>query len=69
MVRGFKGYRLLAGYRGQPSADLEALEETLLRVSCLVKEIPEISELDLNPIFSLPEGQGCRVVDARIRVR
>jgi len=68
MVRGIKGYRLLTGYRGHPSADLEALEETLLRVSRLVEEIPEISELDLNPIFALPPGHGCRIVDARIRV-
>jgi len=39
-----------------------------LRISRLVEEIPEISELDLNPIFALPPGQGCRIVDARIRV-
>jgi acyl-CoA synthetase (NDP forming) len=69
MIRGIKGYRLLTGYRGHPPADLEALEETLLRISRLVEEIPEISELDLNPIFALPPGQGCRIVDARIRVR
>jgi acetyl coenzyme A synthetase (ADP forming)-like protein len=69
MIRGIKGYRLLTGYRGHSAADLEALEETLLRVSRLVEEIPEISELDLNPIFALPPGQGCRIVDARIRVK
>jgi hypothetical protein len=40
----------------------------LLRLSRLVEEIPEISELDLNPIFALPPGQGCRIADARIRV-
>jgi len=68
MIRGIKGYRLLTGYRGLPPADLEALEETLLRISRLVEEIPEISELDLNPIFALPPGQGSRIVDARIRV-
>jgi acyl-CoA synthetase (NDP forming) len=68
IIRGIKGYRLLTGYRGHPPADLDALEETLLRVSRLVEEIPEISELDLNPIFALPPGQGCRIVDARIRV-
>ncbi len=68
MIRGIKGYRLLTGYRGHPPADLEALEEMLLRISRLVGEIPEISELDLNPIFALPPGQGCRIVDARIRV-
>lgn len=68
MVCGIKGYRLLQGYRGQPAADVKAIEEVLLRLSRLVGEIPEISELDLNPIFALPEGQGCRIVDARIRV-
>ncbi len=68
MIKDTKGYRLLLGYRGHPPADLEALEETLLRVSRLVEEIPEISELDLNPIFALPPGQGCRIVDARIRL-
>ena len=68
MIRRIKGYRLLTGYRGQPAADLKAIEEVLLRLSRLVEEIPEISELDLNPIFALPPGQGCRIVDARIRV-
>ena len=68
MVREIKGYRLLQGYRGHPPADVEAIEEVLLRLSRLVEEIPEISELDLNPIFALPPGQGCSIVDARIRV-
>ncbi len=68
MVRGIKGVRLLEGYRGHPPADIQAVEEVLLRVSRLVEEIPEISELDLNPVFALPPGQGCRIVDARIRV-
>jgi hypothetical protein len=40
----------------------------LLRIATLVEEIAEISELDLNPVFALPPGQGCRIVDARIRV-
>ncbi|MBI2539202.1 MAG: acetate--CoA ligase family protein, partial [Deltaproteobacteria bacterium] len=40
----------------------------LLRLSRLVEEIPEIIELDLNPIFALPPDQGCRIADARIRV-
>ena len=68
MVREIKGYRLLQGYRGHPAADVDAIEEVLLRVSRLVEDIPEISELDLNPIFALPPGQGCKIVDARIRV-
>jgi len=68
MVREIRGYRLLEGYRGHPPADVKALEEVLLRISVLVDEVPEITELDLNPIFALPPGQGCQIVDARIRV-
>jgi acyl-CoA synthetase (NDP forming) len=68
MVRAIRGYRLFQGYRGHPPADVEAVEEVLLRISRLVEEVPEISELDLNPIMALPPGVGCRIVDARIRV-
>ena len=69
MVRSIRGYKLLQGYRGHPPADIAALEELLLRISRLVEQVPEISELDLNPIMALPPGEGCKVVDARIRVR
>jgi acetyl coenzyme A synthetase (ADP forming)-like protein len=68
MVRSIKGYRLLTGYRGQPAVDLNAIEDVLLRISHLVEAIPEISEIDLNPIFALPEGHGCKIADARIRI-
>jgi acyl-CoA synthetase (NDP forming) len=68
MIRGIKGYRLLSGYRGHPAADIEAIEDVLLRISRLVEEVPEITELDLNPILALQPGQGCRIVDARIRL-
>jgi acyl-CoA synthetase (NDP forming) len=68
MVRSIRGYQLLQGYRGHPPADIAALEELLLRISRLVEEISEICELDLNPIMALPPGEGCKVVDARIRV-
>lgn len=68
MVREIKGYRLLTGYRGHPPADVAAIEQVLLRISRLVEEIPAIRELDLNPVLALPPGQGCRIVDARIRV-
>jgi acyl-CoA synthetase (NDP forming) len=69
MVRGIRGASLFQGYRGHPPADLAALEDVLLRVSQLVEGVPEICELDLNPVFALPPGQGCRIVDARIRVQ
>jgi acyl-CoA synthetase (NDP forming) len=69
MIRSIRGFRLLQGYRGHPPADLEALQDVLLRVSRLVEEVPEVQELDLNPIFALPPGQGCQIGDARIFVR
>ena len=63
-----RGAALLKGYRGRPSVDRAALQALLLRVSRLVEEVPEIEELDLNPVIALPDGQGYTVVDARIRV-
>jgi acetate---CoA ligase (ADP-forming) len=68
IVRSIKGYRLLEGYRGHPPADIPAVEELLLRVSRMVEEVPEISEVDLNPVFAFSPGRGCLIVDARIRV-
>src|ERR1700675_2774035 len=59
MVREIRGYRLLEGYRGHAPADIHAIEQVLLRVSRMVEDIPEIRELDLNPVFALPPGQGC----------
>jgi len=58
----------LAGYRGRPPADVDAVSELILRVSQLAEEIPELRELDLNPVIALPKGRGCAVVDARMRV-
>jgi acetate---CoA ligase (ADP-forming) len=69
LLHEIKGFPLLQGYRGHAPADLEALRELLLRLSRLAEEVPEIMELDLNPVIALPPGHGCRIVDARIRVR
>lgn len=68
MVREIRGYRLLEGYRGHPAADVAALENALLRLSRLVEEVPEITEIDMNPVLALEPGAGCRIVDARVRV-
>jgi acetyl coenzyme A synthetase (ADP forming)-like protein len=69
LIHGIRGLPLLRGYRGHPPADIEALRELLLRVSRLAVEVPEIVELDLNPVMALSPGNGCRVVDARVKVR
>jgi acyl-CoA synthetase (NDP forming) len=68
MVRGIRGFRLLEGYRGHPPIDLAAIENVLRRVSRLVEDVPEIHDLDLNPIFAFTPGEGCRIADARIYV-
>jgi acetyl coenzyme A synthetase (ADP forming)-like protein len=57
---------LLAGFRGAPPADSAAVEDLLLRVARLADELPEMAELDLNPVIAGPEG--IVVVDARVRV-
>mgnify|MGYP002475641111 FL=1 len=63
MIEEIKGYALLQGYRGY-SADIPALERLILSISDFVLANPEISEMDLNPVFLYPDGY-C-VVDARI---
>ncbi len=68
MVREPKGYKLLEGYRNNPRGDVEALEDALQRVSALITEMPEMTEMDLNPVKVLPPGEGIWVVDARIHV-
>jgi len=59
LISGIRGYRLLQGYRGHPAADIDALRELLLRLSRLADEVPEIAELDLNPVIALAPGHGC----------
>ena len=57
---------LLGGFRGAPPADTAAAADVLLRIGHMVNNLPEIAELDLNPVIAGPDG--CLVVDARVRV-
>lgn len=66
MIREIRGFPVLQGVRGQPPADLQALEKLILGVSDFVEAHPEIEELDLNPVFAYADG--CIAVDARIVV-
>lgn len=66
MVREIRGIRLLEGMRGEPPADIGAVEEAIQRVSQLVGNHPQIIEMDINPFVVLE--QGGVVVDARIRI-
>jgi acetyl coenzyme A synthetase (ADP forming)-like protein len=69
MIHSIRGFPLLEGFRGRPPGDIAALREVILRVSRLAEDVPEISEMDLNPVFVLAPGEGCALVDARIRLR
>ena len=64
MIREIKGFPVLEGVRGQPPADLAALEKLILKLSEFVEAHPEIDELDLNPVFAYSDG--ALAVDARI---
>jgi acyl-CoA synthetase (NDP forming)/GNAT superfamily N-acetyltransferase len=65
-IRSLRGAPLLFGYRGAPPADVKALENLVLRVGQLASEIPELAELDLNPV--LVRVDGAVAVDVKIRL-
>lgn len=66
MWRGLRGAPLLTGYRGTQPVDTAALEDVLMRVGRLADEVPEIAELDLNPVLATPRG--AVAVDAKLRL-
>jgi acetate---CoA ligase (ADP-forming) len=67
LVESGKAGQLVRGFRGAPAADPAALTDLLHRLSRLAADLPEVAELDLNPVIALPTG--CIAVDARIRLR
>jgi len=66
MLRELKSYFLLKGTRGEKPADIEAVVESILRISQLVTDFEEIAELDVNPMRVMEDGKGCLAADARI---
>jgi acetyltransferase len=69
MVRQIRAFKLLDGFRGSPPSDIGAIVDTLLRLSEMVCNHPEISELDVNPLIVHAQGKGCSVADSRIMLR
>jgi len=63
-IHEIKGFPILDGYRGKPKADIDAIVNTLLKISDFVIKHEEINEMDLNPVFIYENGLIC--VDARI---
>jgi len=67
LLTGLRSYPLLTGYRGEAGVRLEALAQTLSRLSQLALAAPEVLELDINPLMATP--QGCWAADARVVFR
>ncbi|GAB3978312.1 GNAT family N-acetyltransferase [Plantactinospora veratri] len=66
MWRSLRAAPLLTGYRGTPPVDTAAVEELLCRLGQLAQDLPEVAELDLNPVLVGPDGVA--VVDAKLRL-
>ena len=66
MLGEIRSHALLDGVRGKPPADKEAIIDTLLRVSQLVQDFPEIVELDINPLIVYSKEQGAIAIDMRL---
>jgi acetyltransferase len=66
MLRELKSAPLLQGFRGAPPADIQALAGLIARVSLIADALPEISDIELNPVIVHAEGHGVTIADALI---
>jgi acyl-CoA synthetase (NDP forming) len=66
MILGLATFPLLDGYRGRPKADVAGLRDLVLRLAALAEDVPELAEVDLNPVIVGRDGAG--IVDARVRL-
>jgi acetyltransferase len=65
MIRSLKGYKILEGMRGRPGISIPAFEDILVRLSALLTDMDQITEMDLNPLMG--SGDRLFVVDSRVR--
>jgi len=69
MIREIKAASILQGYRGMPPRDKKAIVDLIIKVGKLMDEVPEVTDVDLNPVMVFPEGKGAKVADARILIK
>ncbi|MBW2647400.1 MAG: acetate--CoA ligase family protein, partial [Deltaproteobacteria bacterium] len=69
MIREIRSFPLLRGVRGEPAADLLAIRKSILSLSQMALDFPEIIEADINPLLVRPEGKGAVAVDARFTIQ
>jgi acyl-CoA synthetase (NDP forming) len=68
MIEEIAAYPVLAGARGRPRADVDALADAIVRLSALAVDLKDqVAELDINPLFVFAEGRGVKAADALIR--
>jgi acyl-CoA synthetase (NDP forming) len=67
LVLSVRAAPLLLGYRGAPPADVQALDDLVVRVGRLADELPEVAEMDLNPVIVSPSG--AIAVDVKVRLQ
>ncbi|HSG26492.1 MAG TPA: acetate--CoA ligase family protein [Anaerolineales bacterium] len=66
MILSLRGSPILLGARGRRPSDVDSVVESLLKLSQLLRDFPEIEELDINPLRVLHKGEGCLALDARM---
>ena len=69
MISKTKAAKYLQKFRNLPEANKQALVDVLLNISEMVSELPEILELDINPLIVHAQGHGCSVADSRVMLR
>jgi len=68
MINEIRSFPLLRGVRGEEPADMQSIVDSLVKLSQLVTDFPEIIEMDINPLMVMPIGKGAVAVDCRISV-
>ncbi|MAT43872.1 MAG: acyl-CoA synthetase [Anaerolineaceae bacterium] len=66
MIQSTKAGTLLAGYRGMPETDINAVVDMILRLSVLALDYPQIGEIEINPLVVFPKGEGALALDGRV---
>jgi len=69
MIKDIRTHKILEGLRGEKPSDIETIVDCLKRLSQLSCDHPDIKEIDINPLLVYEQGQGARVVDARIVIQ
>lgn len=66
MMEETRSYALLKGVRGQAPADIDALRDAILRIGLMVWDLPELKDLDINPILVYDKSKGVSALDVKM---